>query len=204
MSFKFLKRGFLASFIFILSLVASPVSNFIIKNEDVLPKKTVDKINEMGSELKEKTGINVYLAAIKNSHNAKIKEYEKNLTTSLQKPYILLTILLDSKKVDIVASDKAKGSFDREQVLSPWPWSGTIIPLLTSRSKDQKAAIEAALLNGYADIVDQVASSYSVELKSSIGSGNKNTYLFVKLLFYGTLFLIFANFLYHKFYKNKK
>lgn len=178
--------------------------NFVILNEDILPQKTVDKINEIGNELKEKTGVNLYLAGVKKSNNAKIKEYEANLVKSLQKPYILLTILLDSKKVDIVSTKDMEKRFNKEQVLSPWPWSGTIIPLLTSYSKNQKAAIEAALLNGYADIADQVASSYKVKLKSSIGNANKDTYLIVKLIFYGTFLLILLNFLYHKFIKTKK
>ena len=202
MSFSFIKRGFFASFIFAFALFAS--ENFVIVNEEILPQKTVNKINEMGNELKEKIGVNLYLAAVKKSNKAKIKEYEKNLTKSLQKPYVLLTILLDSKKVDIVSSKEVENRFDKEQVLSPLPWKGTIIPLLTSHSKNQHAAIEAALLNGYADIADQLASSYHIKLASSIGSTNKNIYFYMKFLFYGTLLLIFLNFLYYKFIKNRK
>jgi len=176
-------------------------ASFVIKNDDILPQKTVSKIDEMGEELKAKTGVGVYLAAVNDKNETSIKVFEEKLSAKLKKPYILLTILLGSKKVDIVNSSDMEGKFDKEQILSPLPWSGSILPLITSRSKDFKAAVEAALLNGYADIVDQIASSYNVSLDSSIGSQNKTTYNIIKFIFYGTIILIFFNFLYYRFFK---
>ncbi len=195
------KRSFFAPLFIIISFSLSLNASLIIKNDGILPQKTVDKIEQMGSELKEKTGVNVYLAAVKNSNNKKIGDYEKEHSKALQKPFVLLTILLDSKKLDIVNSKELNNKFDKDQILSPMPWSGSILPLLTSHSKNPKAAVEAALLNGYADIVEQIADSYDVELKSSIGSQNKMVYDIIKFIFYGTVLLIFINFFYRKFKK---
>ena len=194
-----IKRVFLPLFLlfFTLSLNAS----FIIKNDNVLPQKTVDKIDQMGKELKDNTGVGVYLAIYENSNKSDILKIEKNLSKDLKDPFVLLTVLLDSKKLDIINSKELDERFDKEQILSPMPWSGSILPLLTSHSKNPKAAVEAAMLNGYADIVEQIADSYSVKLKSAIGSQNKLVYEIVKLIFYGTLLLIFINFLYRKFKK---
>lgn len=191
-----IKRVFLPLFLlfFTLSLNAS----FIIKNDNVLPQKTVDKIDQMGKELKDNTGVGVYLAIYENSNKSDILKIEKNLSKDLKDPFVLLTVLLDSKKLDIINSKELDERFDKEQILSPMPWSGSILPLLTSHSKNPKAAVEAAMLNGYADIVEQIADSYSVKLKSAIGSQNKLVYEIVKLIFYGTLLLIFINFLYRK------
>ena len=42
-----------------------------------------------------------------------------------------------------------------------------------------------ALLNGYADLVEQIAASRKIVLESSIGSSNKTTISVVKNLIYG-------------------
>ncbi|WP_281951561.1 TPM domain-containing protein [Nitrosophilus kaiyonis] len=189
-------RGLIAPiflfFIFITSLNAS----FVIKNDNILPEKTVNKIEELGNELFKKTGVSVYLAAIHSLNGKTIKEYEENLSKNLNKPFILLTISINDKKIDIINSKELNNKFDKEQVLSPYPWSGTILPLLTAKSKNPKANIEAALLNGYADIVEQVANSYNVKLKSAIGSQNKIVYEILKILFYGIILLVLAKYMY--------
>ncbi len=199
-NFAKLKRSFFTP-LFIVFFSLSLNASLIIENNEVLPGKTVDKIEQMGDELKEKTGVNVYLSAVKNSDKRKITDYEKEQSKNLQKPFVLLTIFLDSKKLDIINSKELDNRFDKEQILSPIPWSGSILPLLTSHSKKPEAAVEAALLNGYADIVEQIANSYNVELKSSIGNQNKIVYDIIRFIFYGTLLFIFINFFYHKFKK---
>ena len=185
----------------LLSILLFAAQNFVLKNDNILPQKTVDKINEIGNELFEKTGVSLYLVATEKMPTEHIKEYEAKIAKDLKPPYILLTFALKDHKVDIVNSPDVSSRFDKEQVLSPFPWSGTIIPLLESHSKNPKAAVEAALLNGYADIAEQVAASYGVKLKSGIGSTNKNIYFGLRILFYGILALIFFNFIYRRYLK---
>jgi len=199
---KVLKMGLFAP-ILLFSILLQLNASFILKNENILPKKTADKIEEMGSELQKKTGVGVYLIAVKDLNSTDIIEYEKNVSKNLKSPFILLTISLNDKKIDIINSKELDDKFDKEQILSPWPWSGSILPLLTAKSKNPKANVEAALLNGYADIVEQIASSYNVELKSAIGSQNKIVYEILKLFFYGMLFIIFVKFIYGRVKKNE-
>jgi len=167
-------------------------------NEELLPQKTVAKIDEIGKELYQKTGVGLYLVAVRKMPTKRIREFEARIAKDLEPPYILLAFSRDDRKVDIFNSPDTSSLFDKEQVLSPFPWSGSIIPLLESHSKNPKAAIEAALLNGYADIAEQVAQAKGVELKSALGNTNRNIYLGLRILFYGILALIFFNYLYRR------
>ena len=188
-------RAFLA-LLFPFALFAS--SNFVLKNEQILPEKTVRKINEIGNELAQKSGVKVYLAAVKKMPTKKIVEFEKELARNLRPPFVLLTIAVEDQKVDIYSSDDAAALFDKEEILSPLPWKGSIIPLLTSHSKDQHAAVEAALLNGYAEIAEQIAKAKGVTLKSAIGNTNRNIYYWLRILFYSIIVLILANMIYRR------
>ncbi len=172
--------------------------NFILLNDGILPDKTINKINEIGNELYKKSGVGVYVAVVKRMPTKKITDFEKNLTKQLKSPYVLLTLSIKDHKVDIVNSKGLKNKFDKESILSPLPWKGTIIPILTSHSKNPKAAIEAAILNGYADIAEQIADSYGIDLKSAIGSVNKNIYYWLRVLFYSIIALVIAKYLFRR------
>ncbi len=198
---KFKKMGLIAP-ILVIFLSSNLFANFIISSSEILPKKTTDKINQMGKELKEKTGISVYLVIIKDLNGSNIVEYEKNISKNLSKPFVLLSFAPKDKKIDIISSDKLKDKFDKEQILSPWPWSGSILPLLVSHSKNEKAKIEAALLNGYADIVEQLANSYGVKLKSGIGNQNRIVFDILKIIIYGIIGFIFFKLIYRRFKKD--
>jgi hypothetical protein len=65
-------------------------------------------------------------------------------------------------------------------------------------SKSEEVKLEVAVLNGYADLVDQVAASKGVTLKSSIGSGSKESFLIVRWIFYGILLFILIQYLYYR------
>ena len=90
---------------------------------------------------------------------------------------------LEEKKIDIYTSKELEKAFDKEVLLSPLPWKGMIIPLLTNKKKE--VGVTPALLNGYAELVEQIAASRNVVLDSSIGNANKTTISLVKVLIYG-------------------
>ena len=68
------------------------------------------------------------------------------------------------------------------------PFTGTIIPILTSRKTKDKYS--AAVLNGYADITDRVASKLKIKLKSGIGDTNRILVDILRIIIYGS-FLYF-------------
>ncbi|AOO66142.1 putative membrane protein [Sulfurospirillum halorespirans DSM 13726] len=164
--------------------------------DDILEERTAQKIEEMGSELFAKSGVKVILIAKKSGEGENILTYEQNFVKNLTTPYVLLTLFQAEKKVDIYASAGLEKEFDREALLSPFPWSGTIIPLLTSKKND--VSVGPALLNGYAELVEEIAQYRKIELESAIGSANKTTINLVRLLIYGFMAIVVVLIIYKR------
>jgi len=177
--------------------------DYIVKDEFINIKYLHTKIDEIGSELYAKSGISLYLLAVKSTNGTPLVKYEIEVSKNLKIPFVLLSMTLDEKKIDILVSHEVDKTFDRDQVLSPYPWSGTVVPILTSKIKgDPTDKYASALLNGYADIADQIADYYDIELKSSIGNANKNTINFFRVIFYSIIFFALSYYIYRRFIKN--
>ncbi|MDD3324447.1 MAG: TPM domain-containing protein [Sulfurospirillaceae bacterium] len=186
----FYKKAFSFSLLFATLFFFTPnvfALGFVI-NEDVIDARAALKIGEISQELFKKTKITLYLIAKKNGGSQDIVAFEKEFGKTVQEPFVLLTLFLDEKKVDIYRSSSLEKAFDKDAILSPFPWRGTIIPLLTG--KKENVSVSAAMLNGYADIAEQIADFKGVKLQSSIGNTNKTTIFFVKIAVYG--FLLFV------------
>lgn len=168
--------------------------DFVI-GDSILEEKAVTKIEEMGQELFKKSGVKVLLI-VKQNGGEDIVSYEKSFAKDITSPYVLLTFFHNEKKIDIYNSIDLDKAFDKEGILSPLPWKGTILPILTGKKNEHN--VDAALLNGYADIVDQIAESYHVKLESSIGSSNKTTIALVKLSVYGFVGILILIMLYKR------
>ena len=186
-------RKFILIFIFLLSQSLALGANFVINNDEILSQKVSVKLNEIGSELYEKSGINLVVGVYKDGElDALFKEQ------NLSSPFAFLALIRDKKKVEIFADSKTSQLFNKEQILSPNPESGTIIPILVS--KNGKDVYNAAILNGYADIAEQIASSLNLQLESSVGNSNKTTLNFLRFFIYGLV----AFFIIVIFYKKVK
>lgn len=186
-------RKFILIFIFLLSQSLALGANFVINNDEILSQKVSVKLNEIGSELYAKSGINLAVGVYKDGElEALFKEQNLSL------PYAFLLLIKDKKKVEIFADANTSKLFNKEQILSVNPESGTIIPILVS--KNGKDVYNAAILNGYADIAEQIASSLNLQLESSVGNSNKTTLNFLRFFIYGLV----AFFVIVVFYKKVK
>ena len=186
-------RKFILIFIFLLSQSLALGANFVINNDEILSQKVSVKLNEIGSELYAKSGINLVVGVYKDGElEALFKEQNLSL------PYAFLLLIKDKKKVEIFADANTSKLFNKEQILSVNPESGTIIPILVS--KNGKDVYNAAILNGYADIAEQIASSLNLQLESSVGNSNKTTLNFLRFFIYGLV----AFFIIVIFYKKVK
>jgi len=168
---------------------------FVLVNDGVMPEKEMEKIEEMGNELYEKTKVPVFVAVVADLNETKpidlIKRVENQYPT-----YILLYFSLKPSAVNIFASDDAKQMIDIEQILSPLPWRGTIRPVMSPAfSKSESVKQEVAIFNGYADIVDQVAESRGVKLTTSVGSQSKTSFQIVRTIFYAILAFVILQFI---------
>jgi len=152
-------------------------SRFLLKGKENLDPRVIYKIDMMGKELYEKSGVSVYLYAVnrygkRDFSNMKekisyIKDFEQNITKNLNAPYVVLTLSLDDTHVNILTSDDLKSTLNRDEILDRH-----IIPLLASKDKNSLyAKVSAAMLNGYAAIVDEIAEERGIKLESSIGNG---------------------------------
>ena len=186
-------RKFILIFIFLLSQSLALGANFVINNDEILRQKVSLKLNEIGSELYTKSGINLVVGVYKNGELEALFK-EQNLSS----PYAFLLLIKDKKKVEIFADSNTSKLFNKEQILSVNPESGTIIPILVS--KNGKDVYNAAILNGYADIAEQIASSLNLQLESSVGNSNKTTLNFLRFFIYGLV----AFFIIVVFYKKVK
>ena len=193
--FIFKRGGHLLIALFLLVTCANATS-YVVENGGLLNDKVLDKVQTMGDELFQRTGISAFVSVPKSLDGKSIAEYELQKVSTFKPPYVLLTIAPTEKKVDIIHSKELEKAFDKDAILSPFPWTGTIIPILTGKKNNDN--VNAAVINGYADIVEQIASSKNIELQSAIGSSNKNTINLVKVIVYGFLFILFAGIIWRK------
>lgn len=170
------KGGFLAALLFFSPLYAE---NFVLVNENLLSQQVVEQINTMGKELYTKSGVFVAVAV---SENAEIQTLQSK-QDELKAPFVLLALSKNSHKVEIYTSKESALFFDKEEVLSPYSAKGSILPILASNKG--KDIYNAAVLNGYADIVDRIAKYFNLKLESSIGNANRNTLNVLRIGIYG-------------------
>jgi len=165
-------------------------SQFILKGKESIDPRTIEKIDIMGNELFVKTGVSVYIYASDRystqehsdmkSKIAFIKSFETEIIKDLKKPYVLLTVSLQDKHVNMLFSDDLKNVVDRDTILS-----GYIIPLLASYDKNsQEAKMSAGLLNGYSAVIESIAEWKDVEVDSIINGGGRIFALIWKIIMY--------------------
>jgi len=193
----------------LLLLLFAPVLLFakitlVLANDGIMPPKEVQKLEEMGGELYEKTGIPVFVAAVAELNATRPVDLLEPIRAD-HPDYILLYFSARPTAVNIFASKGAEKLIDIDQILSPLPWRGSIRPVMSPAfSKSESAKFEAAIFNGYADIVDQVAQSRGVTLASSIGSGSRESFQTIRWIFYGILLFFLIQYIFVKMRKRRE
>lgn len=176
--FNFLKVGVILSLLLFLYSNLS-AAQFILNDDKLIDDRAKEKINQIGDEVKSKLGVNIYIYAKSNlglDENIKTKEKiefirnnENQLVSTLEQPYVLLTIAVEETHVNLLFSDSLKDVLDKNDILD-----GYVVPLLASNDKNTLfAKVSAATLNGYAAIADKIADSKDMKLESSIGNAGK-------------------------------
>ncbi len=199
---KLMKAGVIFSLLLFLSSNIF-AQNFILNSDGLIDQRAIKKINEIGQEVKNKLGVNIYVyvkatlglekSILMKDKIKYIKEYEHNITKALSKPYVLLTIAIEDVHVNLIVSSKLKEVVNKNEILNDY-----IVPLLASKDKNSTfAKTSAAVLNGYAGIADIIAKSKNIELESSIGSSGKIAGTIWRVFMYtlvvvGLLLYIFA------------
>lgn len=175
---KILKVGVIFSLLLFFCQNLS-AQNFILNHDGLIDNRAIEKINQIGDESKSKLGVNIYIYAkstlglkedIKTKEKLEfIKNNENNILSTLQKPYVLLSIAVEETHVNLLFSEELKDVIDKNDILD-----GYVVPLLASKDKNTLfAKVSAATLNGYAAIADTIAESKNIKLETSIGNAGK-------------------------------
>lgn len=175
---NFLKVGVIFSLLLFLCSNLS-AQQYILNDDQLIDVRAKEKINQIGDEVKSKLGVNIYIYAKSNlglDENIKTKDKidfirnnENQIISTLEKPYVLLSIAVEETHVNLLFSDELKSVLDKDDILD-----GYVVPLLASKDKNTLfAKVSAATLNGYAAIGDIIAESKQVKLESSIGNAGK-------------------------------
>ena len=158
---------------------------------------------KLGKELESKTGIKVVLLTSQNKNNLSLNELVKSHLP--RAPYVLLVLVpakagQKSGKVDLFLSDASL--VDKDEILSPRPNTGSILPILVANKAED--IYNAALLNGYADICERIATSKNITLENAIGSSNRTTLNILRYLIYGSILLVVGLLAYKKYFKKRE
>lgn len=176
--------GAFLSTLFFCLLSANQSKPAVLLNTNILKPEAVIKINEIGEELEQKTGVYLGVAV---STDANLSTLQA-LQADLKAPYALFVMSLKDKKVSI-EQNGTQAFLQSQNILED-----SVYPLLGQKDKHY----DAALLNGYADLSDAIARHYKVELLSSIGNANRDTLNFMRFIFWACVFYFLGLYLYKK------
>lgn len=215
-------RGLAALILFVLSAL-SLQAEFLYKDDVVKNPKFTQQIESIGTELKAKTGVSLYLVMVRDlESNESIADFEKRISLETNGSAVIMTFVELKKEVDILARPVSLyNDFNKGQVLSPNATfigavvssimfarsvdeakelivnrGGTILPILAERAKGAEivSKYSAAMYNGYADVAEQIAASKGQTLGSSAGTGSQTFIDILRVIFYGII--LYALFIY--------
>lgn len=152
---------------------------FILNDDGLIDDRAKEKIEQIGSEVNSKLGINIYVYVkstlglnpdIKTKEKIEfIKTYENSIIQKINSPYVLLTIFVEDTHVNILASEDTKSIVDKDDILN-----GYVVPLLASKDKNTLfSKVSASALNGYSAIADSLSKAKNITLENNIGNDGK-------------------------------
>ena len=160
-------------------------ASYILK-DDILKLEVVTKVEQIGSELFEKTAISEYLIAT-NEHfevGANFVTYLEKYHKSLHKPYVVFIFAPQAKitknikkkgRFGLIASSlEIKKLYDYDDVRDAVLDVVAIKDKNTVQDKDNIGVLQA-----YSELAENIASSKNIELKTAIPN---DTRYFIKLL----------------------
>ena len=184
--------------VLILSILPFLLDAQPVLRNDLLKLEAQKRIVEMGQELQEKTGVNVYLIATNEHFEAgfNLIEYTKQYEANMSKPYVLFifapyaTITEHSEtrgRVGIIpSSEEIRSYYDYDAVRDA---AINIVAVKDSNTEEDKFNI--GILQGYSELCDGIASSKDVTLKTTIPNEMGIMLTILRVLVYaGTLALL--------------
>ncbi|WP_456432543.1 hypothetical protein [Nitratifractor sp.] len=135
-------------------------------NDHILSPKASDIIEKIGLELYQKTGISEYAIVTNESlgRGVSLYDYVKNEHPDLKRPYAVLILAPNSKRIGIVVSDPSlKNMYDDDRV------KGYAIRIIGSPDKNtMQSKYDVGVVQAYSELADEIAASKGVKLNNTI------------------------------------
>jgi len=173
-----------------------------ILKDDLLKPEASKMIEEMGSELHDKTGINGYVIATNESFPERFNfvEYSKQFESNMSKPYVLFifapyaVITEESQQKGrvgfIPSSDEVKRLYDYSDVRDA---AIDVVAVKDANKPEDKHNI--GMVQGFSELADQIAASKGVKLTKTIPNDSHIVIMILKVLVYTGSILVFWIFL---------
>jgi len=179
-------------------MVSSLFSSSIITNyNNSISNKTVIKIDEIASEIKQKSGISLYFDIIQSLNGKDIVSYSTTLAKTLPNSHILIVVSLSESKIDMI-TDLA--FINKNKILDDF-----IIPILVSQNReDAHNKYSAALLNGVVEIADEISSNKNIKIESNLSSDSYNVIQILRAIFWIMILLTIFTVVKLKYFNKEK
>jgi hypothetical protein len=171
-------------------------ATYILK-DDLLKPEASKMIEEMGSELHDKTGVNAYMIATNESFPERFNfvAYSKQFESNMSKPYVLFifapfaVITEESQQKGrvgfIPSSDEVKRLYDYGDVRDA---AIDIVAVKDKNKPEDKHNI--GILQGFSELADQIAASKGVKMTKTIPDDSHMVIIILKVLVYtGSIFV---------------
>ena len=227
-----LSRG-LAALTLLGTLFSSAHAEFLYKDEVVNNPEFAQQIETIGTELKAKTGVSLYLVMVRDlENNQSISDFEKQISAETNGSVVIMTFVELQKQVDILARPASLyKDFNKAQILNPNATfigavvssilfarsydevkellsnaGGTVLPILAERAKGEDIVkkYSVGMFNGYADTAEQIAASRGQTLSTSAGTESQTFIDILRLIFYGTILIALGRYVWGRFLKKRE
>jgi len=226
-----ISRGLAALTLFL--SITSLHAEFLYKDDVVKNANFTQQIESIGSELKNKTGVSLYLVMVRDlENNESISDFEERISADMNDTAVIMTFVELKKEVDILARPTSLyKNFNKNQVLNPNAtfigavittvmfartlddakefmsnYGGRILPMLAERAKGDAIVqkYSVAMYNGYVQVADQIAASHGKTLTSTGGDGGRYFIDAVRVIFYSIILFSLAIYVWRRFFKKRE
>lgn len=166
-------------------------SRFVLSNPDglIVPKSEVF-IEKLSSELREKTGFSLYVVAVDRikAKDKTDRDLFKQRFLNLPPPYGVVFFFKSQHKIDIVLNPSL--GIDKNRIISQY-----MVPILMQEKELTSPKISASILNGYAQLADEIALYYGAHLEENLivdRSGSKDYIHYLVYTIFGITFGLIA------------
>ena len=181
-------RAGIALLAFLLPLLLN--ANYFIKN-DLLTPKASKIIEDIGTELSTKAGIQLYVVATneKLPERVNLIKYCKQYDSNLSKPYVIFLFAPNSKRIGLIpSSEKLAELYDVGSV------KDAAIDVVAAADKNSKRdKYNIGIVQGYSELADQIADAKEIEMTKTIPNDTRNIIAVLKyLVIFGSMLVLWV------------